>query len=168
MNSLNLSGYLDQAGRILGYDVLSIEAGVILFLATVVATQMIYMVANSLSNGNAEYLRSLVLCAITLLLAPLALSVLEAGLARLEVGLGFGWLTLLSLLLPGLLVTSFLTARSFRCSFLCGALSVLPAMVFWFLLIILLHQVEESLDSGGEKAESILGRTQELDQILNE
>ena len=73
-----------------------------------------------------------------------------------------------AMILPAILVTSSLAARLFRFNVYSGILAVMPAMAFWFLLIILLNQVEESVLSGEKKAESILERTEEIDDLLQQ
>lgn len=161
-----MQNYLNHASSLLGRDVLSGEGMALLFLATVISAQLVYLVAKSLTQGHAEYRPSLVLCILTLLMVPLAMIGLEMGLAHADVSLRRLWLMFLSLILPGLLVTSFLAARSFRCNACSGALSILPAMIFIFIFINLLNHFDKVLISGGEKAGFIKERTAELDQLL--
>ena len=168
MNSEFMQNYLMTASDIIGRSVTSIAGCLILVVTTLIAAQIFYMAANSVSNGNAEFLRSLLLCGLTLLLAPLTLMGLESLAAQQDISLPSWAFSLGALLLPALIVTSVLTAKSFRCSVLSGVIPGIPAMILWVLLIILLNQVADTIQSGSEKAKSIQERAQELDQIIND
>lgn len=167
MNALSVQNYLQHASKILGRDALSFDGMVVLALATAASAQVIYIVANSLYRESLSYPRSLIICALTVILAPLMLFGLEFGLQLADANLQPWWKIFLSLIVPGFLVCSAFSPGKWVDNFFAATFTVLPSMGLWFLLIILLNQGGEALTSSGEKAGSIRERTQTLNKWLN-
>lgn len=163
MNEYPIQHYFPTLEALVGQNLHHHFGLLILAGSLLLSAWLLHAILNATTQQHHGFISPLLFMIAIVMLSPLIIMVSDLYSKNISGGAS----QYLGLLIASILLGAWPMTRIMRCSFVATALSVLPSVALWVMLVFVVRFSQDQLVSSGGRAESIRGRTVELDHLIN-